>query len=1021
MAEFMNQKGDALEYVLITFAGAFLVIIIIMALLNVMSVSSGPGSAIAGLKCQGHLNCEDCISDTANGCIPISADGSTIESCEAANFSHCSSTGQPTNNNGNLTETCSPLQPPIGLANFSGEEKCYIDLNIIETKRESGEIEFSLLNAKGVFGLFAGRVNIFNPGIGSDYVLKTIDCGNNLLSNFAVNSARFVMEGETQIELDEALINTIIPYDELTGKIRIENTGIETNLNLNTANLNCERTCKIEGETGDTDTDTWCNGYTPIDNGDGTFVVILCGNGICSENESTTCITDCPAETPEPWMHIKNCGITLDVPSNYVLDLDINAVSATTPCITIAAQNIILDCQEHKITNNLPPAGIVTGIFSDQPLTTIKNCTINMGPVGDGISLVDADNSTIYNNNLSNQYRGLRIDSTSNATIEKNTITNNTAEGLTLSAIAPALKPSNDNVINDNNISNNGYMGISSLNAENTSITNNTINGHTLHGIQLLSTFNNNISGNTVCNNGTFDVFYKDYYCVDSPGTDGSGNRFGTVQQCPGTNVNYLPCQTEPGEITTCGITINQGGNYFLGSNIVGTNSGSACITIAAQNVTIDCQGHQMTGLAMGGIYSNQKFTTIKNCTISVMSGNGIDLIDANNSLIYNNIITNQGRGINIEATSNATIEKNTITNNYQEGLRLVDITRNPLVNNTIKDNNISNNLYAGLWLEEGLNTTITNNTINRNGFDGIYLFATKNSTINNNKACNNTIWMPNSEDYQCYLNGTGNTGSGNTFGTVEQCTDINVTYAPCPVISRCVITLSQAGTYTLDSNIFATDWMNPCITIAAPNVTIDCQGHSITGYSSNDGIYSNQKFTTIKNCTISLSSASDGISLVDANNAYIFNNVLNGQDRGISMTGVSFATIQKNTMANNYSEGIRIIPNSGWQSKIFNNSILDNNISNNFYNGIYVASLVRGTITNNTVNGNGFDGIHLLDSTTSVINNNRACNNARWNPVVNKDYWCFYMATAGNTGTGNTFGTVQQCGGDIVSYTGCS
>jgi hypothetical protein len=181
------------------------------------------------------------------------------------------------------------------------KESCYINLKIKETKTEAG-IQFSLLETTNLFGLYGGLVNNYNPELESDYVLKVYDTLNNLIGSYSLYSGRLIFYDNLDnseksggaIELESGIIASIIPYDAKITKITVDDSGKETILNVNTLDLKCERTCKIENETGNYTTNVCCIGLTPATQKDGSFVCTKCGDDICSQYEDGySCYEDC--------------------------------------------------------------------------------------------------------------------------------------------------------------------------------------------------------------------------------------------------------------------------------------------------------------------------------------------------------------------------------------------------------------------------------------------------------------------------------------------------------------------------------------------------------------------------------------------------------------------------------------------------------------------------------------------------------------------------------------------------------
>jgi hypothetical protein len=69
--------------------------------------------------------------------------------------------------------------------------------------------------------------------------------------------------------------------------------------------------------------------------------------------------------------------------------------------------------------------------------------------------------------------------------------------------------------------------------------------------------------------------------------------------------------------------------------------------------------------------------------------------------------------------------------------------------------------------------------------------------------------------------------------------------------ITTCTNLSTSNTIYTLNTSI-STENNQTCLNITANNITIDCKGESITGINTTFGIYSDQLYTQIINCSIS-------------------------------------------------------------------------------------------------------------------------------------------------------------------------
>lgn len=209
-----------------------------------------------------------------------------------------------------LTLSNKPIKPCEVAA---GEEGCYIKLTIKETKirdilDEEGniidqEVQFSLESVENLYGLYAGLVNEYDSEIPGNYTLNVYNTAGNLVKKYSLSSSRFILwdcfaedcpEPGGIIENDEGLISTIIPYRNDISAIKVQKGGTETNLEVSPSQFHCQRTCKIENETGNYETESCCLEFMPVTLEDSSFICTNCGDGICSEYETEySCWKDC--------------------------------------------------------------------------------------------------------------------------------------------------------------------------------------------------------------------------------------------------------------------------------------------------------------------------------------------------------------------------------------------------------------------------------------------------------------------------------------------------------------------------------------------------------------------------------------------------------------------------------------------------------------------------------------------------------------------------------------------------------
>ncbi|MFC1697612.1 NosD domain-containing protein, partial [Nanoarchaeota archaeon] len=202
--------------------------------------------------------------------------------------------------------------------------------------------------------------------------------------------------------------------------------------------------------------------------------------------------------------------------------------------------------------------------------------------------------------------------------------------------------------------------------------------------------------------------------------------------------------------------------------------------------------------------------------------------------------------------------------------------------------------------------------------------------------------------------------------------------------ISTCM-TIMESGSYELNTSISGS---GDCIDIQANDVTLDCNGFSISGDTTGRGIYINgYNGSIIRNCDVS--NFYDGILFYESSNNNITNLNSNNNDRnGIYLQSNSEDnTITNSTFNNNYQFGINIDSNDNTiincSAKYNNHGInLDNQrnvITNSYFNnntlyGIYINSL-KNNVTNSYAENNSV-GIYIYTSSSNIIQNCSVNNN---------------------------------------------
>lgn len=391
-----------------------------------------------------------------------------------------------------------------------------------------------------------------------------------------------------------------------------------------------------------------------------------------------------------------------------------------------------------------------------------------------------------------------------------------------------------------------------------------------------------------------------------------------------------------------CGTLSSANTIYNLTGNLInGTKTGN-CLTVSAQNITIDCQGYYILALnASNGVYSNQYNTTVKNCNITTNRSAGSAVwfnTGANNGYVYNNTFNNQKYGVALWGAAGTEV-----------------------TNNIIDLNIISNNSL------------------------GIIMYYTKFNQINSNAL---SLSSPLIRDNYC--NSYNNNFSSNTLSG-----SINSGYHD--------FTICENNSYIYNNTFISSGASIGAVSLRGNNITVDSNYVASNLFSTmyfnllnNSNIINNLFFNNG-------SSASASIRMYDGGNSYnllIKNNTFNSSVSAVGMiigrqNGTSNWTIQNNIFTESngiYLTGISNINilyndltwtgNKAFGFSIFNSNKINmtSNIlgnTNNYINATDGLIFAYGNNTNITVSYNiGYmcngTGIDVSESNYTVLYNNQ-------------------------------------------------
>ncbi len=356
--------------------------------------------------------------------------------------------------------------------------------------------------------------------------------------------------------------------------------------------------------------------------------------------------------------------------------------------------------------------------------------------------------------------------------------------------------------------------------------------------------------------------------------------------------------------------------------------SNGTCFTVNATNVTIQCNGHSITGNGSAwsyGVYSNQPSTSVLNCNINEFAM-GARLASNGAVMTGNNITTSAvyggfggTMGIFLEGTSNGIFSRNTInvsgnSSTWDAAMRLEGNS----TGNAISDSVLEGGSLALVVLENSSYNTFTN--ISAKGAAGAIVIGPYNVTSNG-------------YSYLGYSD--------------------NLVFTGLSVPGTAGTALKNQG-----SN----------------NLLVDCTGGSLAGSDASGtyGIYTSQFNTTVKNCQIS--GFQHGVFFDAATNGTI-QNVTAGSTQypgtGVFLgTGSSYNTVSDSTLTSAISNALQL-------HFAEHNTITNTTGSAGVGSGMYVFGSAYTTIRGSTGASSNGTGMVLYNTANSVLSSSQISGNS--------------------------------------------
>lgn len=713
--------------------------------------------------------------------------------------------------------------------------------------------------------------------------------------------------------------------------------------------------------------------------------------------------------------NITSCT-TINSGGIYELNGTITA-SSELRCITISANNTILDCKGYNITNTGTATYAIFVWTTSINNLTIQNCVIRNFMVGIDTTYA-ISNANLINNTVVPTVSGI-YHAGKDSIVENNTVENSTGcSGYSNPSSCPAFYFSaSSNVTVRNNVARNlalqqGFQ-TSSMTGSISNITFINNNAQNINGSGFVIGAGSNVTliNTTVINIGTVPSY-----------TSGEGLRFSVAVNASGINISgtssdsmVIGSNSNISDVSSGG-TINFGGSNTILNNAKITGGNGIDIRGASSNniSNVSISGGGFYGISIGNGAANNNILSNINITGAATAVYvGYPSLAQTNNKFYNINLTGNTIAVYVRYNTTGTSFTNVTLGNSTLSFEARNIT----VRETSPVSPPSNLNAIGLYFNATqIPLTSTPQMLLNWSYNASALGSVDENTLNISKynSTGGGTWYTNPSAFASSygVNTTADyvyaniTNFGSTFAPLG-----NATGGGGAGTSTCM-NVTASGYYTLTQNI--TNSTNIiCINISASNVVFDGQGYLIDG-NDTSATYGISAFNaaTLTNITVKNVILTDwwsAIKFQNVQNSSITNNTATSNLAYVAhLLDSDYNTIENNNVSVNNPGGA-----SGIYVELSDSNIINNNNASYNYYGIEFATGYYNNVTNNTANNNSGDGIHFgaQDVSNRLINNNASANSGAG---------IFVTSPGGsNTLANNTANSNNNYGIQLASSTG--